>query len=311
MASNNGKPTLRICLPPGLGDIHWVACKLEAFLAAHGATTADAWIWDVGGPRRSAEFVYRMPFLRFMDYRPMAFEAADYNALCWGNEQTSIANKYGFDFVLAVNGWMEHGKPLADAMGGAAINWDYTINQLPDELAYMAEQQARGPWMLLYFSEVAQFGTWTRYCNEHNIRRLADLLKVRFPNHRLIFVGLPWDQPLMDRATSPHVENLAGKTHPSQYFALLRGADAMIGFANGNTILTSHWGVPTVMIWNRERYPNMGFRTNWVRPGAPYCPFEIEHWNEQHIVDAIANLMQAKEGHAHAAAGDTAIAPTV
>lgn len=286
---------MKICLPPGLGDIHWVVLKIEDFMRRRGAEKADAWIWDVGGPRRAAEFVYRMPFLNFIDYAPIGFEGGDYDAICWGNQINYIEKKYGFDYVIAVNGWMEHGLPLATAMDGAAINWDYELRRLPDEIAYEEEQRKRGKWILLYFSEVAQFGSWIRYCDENKIRALAHMLHDRFPDHRLIFVGLPWDQPLMDRATSPYVENLAGRTHPSQYFALLRGADAMIGFANGNTILTSHFKIPTVMVWNRERYPNMGFRTNWLRPGAYYCPYEIEHWHAPHIVDEIERLMKVKE----------------
>ena len=281
-----------VLLPPGLGDIHWVFLKLEGFLSRHGFTGADAWIWDVGGPRRSAEFVQRVPFVHYVDYIniPDRYDRRDVHNFC---QQTNpvMPNTFGFDFVIAFNGLLEAGLPLDTAMDGASINWHYPIIQTEEECRFAQLEKEKGPWVLLYFSSLGRvFNQWTEIITPNRVIELIRLIKSTYPHHRVKMVGLPWDEGFSDRIQGVEFENLVGKTNPDEYFALLRGAEAMVGFANGNGILATHFGVPTVMIWNRERYPHMAFRTNWVSPHSRYLPVEIEDFNPSQIIDALNNM---------------------
>jgi len=283
-----------VLLPPGLGDIHWVMLKLQGFLAANGYNGADVWIWDAGGPRRSAEFVTRIPFVRFIDY----FQVSDRSEIIRFCKETDpvMCDKWGFDFVIALNGYLEAGLPLEPALDAAPINWDYPILQTHAEVDYWEEQIAKGPWVLLYFSGLAQmFDRWTAIITPQRVADLVRNLQSALPGRRILMVGLPWDKGFAERISGVTIENLIGRTDPDQYFALLRGADAMIGFANGNTILTTYFGVPTVMIWNRDRYQHVGFHTNWVGPESLYVPMEVDDFDPAIITGHIMSLINRKE----------------
>ena len=282
-----------VLLPPGLGDIHWVFLKLQGFLAQNGYTGADAWVWDAGGPRRSAEFVSRIPFVRFVDYIEFRShpERRGLHEFCQ-KPNPVMQNKWGFDYVIALNGYLEAGLPLESALDGAPVNWEYPILQTAAEADYWQEQGAIGPWILMYFSGLAQmFDRWTAIITPDRVVELARHLQSRLPGRRVLMVGLPWDKGFAEKVTGVAIENMVGKTNPDQYFALLRGADAMIGFANGNTILTTYFGVPTVMIWNRDRYQHPGFHTNWVGPESSYFPMELDDFDACVIADKITSLI--------------------
>jgi len=282
-----------VLLPPGLGDIHWVSLKLQGFLLQNGYTDADAWIWDAGGPRRSAEFVNRVPFVRFVDYVELC-SRHDCRTLHQFCQQTNpvMRNKWGFDFVIALNGYLEAGLPIEPAMDNASINWDYPINQTEAELRFMHQEEQRGPWILLYFSGLGQvFSKWTEIITPERVITLVQMLNLAWPGHRIKMVGLPWDKGFAEKINGVSVENLVGETNTDQYFALLRGAAAMIGFANGNTILTTHFGVPTIMLWNQDRYPHGGFRTNWVGAGKNYYPVEVEDFDPLRIIEDLNPLV--------------------
>ena len=289
-----------VLLPPGLGDIHWVLLKLQGFLNAHGFNGADVWIWDVGGPRRSAEFVKRVPFVRFIDYLVVPDRRA-VSAFCTQLNPV-MANTWGFDFVIALNGYLEAGLPLEPAMDNAAIHWDYPILTTPAECEFARSHTARGPWILLYFSGLAQvFKRWTDLVTPKRVADLIDELQYAWPDRRVIFVGLPWDHGFAEQVSGVAAENLVGQTSFDEYVALLRGADGMIGFANGNTILTTHFGVPTVMVWNQDRYTYANFRLNWVAPQSLYAPVEIDNFDPESLVSKLRSLMNRRVTHHDAA----------
>jgi len=276
----------RILLPPGLGDCHWVILKLRDFLSKHCAIAeADVWLWDMGGPRRSAEFIQRVPFLRFVDYMVIPrIYGAQLRELC-RTDRTVISNYCGFDFAFALNGWMELGKPIDNAMGSEP-EWDYPILEAAQETAFALEHRAKGPWILTYFSALL----WANELGVQSVRNLLTRLEASFPGHRILQVGLPWDSEFADKLGRPREFNMCGQTDPDEYFALLRGCDGMVGFANGNTILTTYFGRPTVMVWNRKRYPNSGFRSNWVQPGAKYSSLEMEDFSPGRAADDLLRL---------------------
>lgn len=286
-----------VLLPPGLGDSHWVFLKLQGFLAARGFQSADAWVWDLGGPRRSKEYIQRIPFVRFVDYIDLRPNHKEINRLVHIPDAVSfLEGRWGFDFTIALNGWLEEGKDIAQAVDGSAVNWDYEIAETQAEQKFAAWHRDRGPWIVLYFSALAQaFQNWVKFVTPQRVTSLVASLQEIWPHHRFLFVGLPWDSGFAEKVRGTGIECLVGKTNPDEYFALLRGAGGAIGFANGNTILTTHFGVPTVMIWSSDRFPHMGFRTNWVRPGSAYLPVEIEDFEPSRIADALAGLVTSKE----------------
>lgn len=273
---------MKVLLPPGLGDLHWVLLKLEDFMRQRGVEIADAWIWDLDPAfRRSLGLIERIPFLRAQGYYPMhQMDWHIYAGLCINATIDYVETWDGFDYVLALNGKMDHGMAIEPMMGGAAVNWAYEIT------ATDGEREARDrlvrplePYVLLYLSEIAQFQSWVRHLTPDLGRELIHRLHARFPGHHVVMIGMPWDAPFSERIGPSPALNLNGKTSFDEYMALIRNASAILGFANGNTILGSHFGIPTLMVWSTKTYPHAGFRHNWVRPGAWYATVEIENLN--------------------------------
>ena len=61
----------RILLPSGIGDIHWVLVKLQAFIQALGCPPPELWIADDVARRRSLEFLRLVPWVVAGGYQPM------------------------------------------------------------------------------------------------------------------------------------------------------------------------------------------------------------------------------------------------
>ena len=126
-----------ILVPPGIGDIYWVLVKLRGFCRAHGIATPEIWIDAPDDKKRSAEFVERVPFVRFGSYHDASgmspAEAAQPMAgwkrrksrvnpvreeayLCDGRH--AFPDFEGFDWFLSFNGSINAGRSLDEIEPG-------------------------------------------------------------------------------------------------------------------------------------------------------------------------------------------------
>jgi hypothetical protein len=98
----------------------------------------------------------------------------------------------------------------------------------------------------------------------------------------LILTGSRWDEPLNDWLSSncgSYLEDLTGKTTLSELIGLIRGAGAFAGWPGGNTMISTHFGINTYILWS-DVYKH-GFYTNWVDP---------DKVNRSYIFDNISDI---------------------
>lgn len=304
MPRRKSKKRLRILLVPGIGDAHWVVLKLESFLAAKNAT-ADVWVWDFDGRPRSVPYLDRIPFVRSRGYWRRA-RVQDHHRiferLYTKGEQDLVEGFLGFDYFICVNGSLRMGKRLEDEiLPEYAVNWNYKVTEMKRDASYRRRFLDRyGPYILLGFSSYGMFSQWVANFGARNIGRFLVRLQELFPEHRTVLTGSPWDEDfsgLVGLEVKKHGGkrplSLVGKTRLGSFLSLTRGASAFLGWCGGNTIMSTHFRVPTVMIWS-DYFPDRKFWTNWVDPaavGVTYLPLAVEGWSDDRALRGLERIM--------------------
>lgn len=289
---------MRILVLPGLGDIYWIAVLLKSFLAKHGLERAEMSIWNFDGRPRSADFVRRIPFVDFGGY----FEHPD--GISWARKDAVFQDSHrigerwvypgyaGFDYYLAVNGWIAYaGKTIeaaAEAEGLEPPDWNLELLTTPTETLAELEFQARYPngYVVAFFSDHGMFRNWVQ---KWGARGCADLVAQirRSSGLPVLLTGLEWDLPfarrvmidLQRRKLTDGIENLCTRTPPDRFVGMLRGAAGVVGWCGGNTILSTHLRVPTLMGWSSTWFKQPRFfQTAVCTPswGKWYAPFVVE-----------------------------------
>lgn len=252
--------TARILVLPGIGDLHWVALKLQSFKEVNGIDRLDVWIWDFNNKPRSLEYLQRLPFLNAMGYwsepRTPATEPAFHDVYFDGTRDI-VPDFCGFDYLIAVNGSLRKGRSLiTEILPEYAIDWQYpvTIND--------AGMRFQDPYVLLYFSDDGMFKHWLRRWDASEIQRFINEVQEALPRHKLVLTGSKWDAAFCDQFSG--CKNLVGNTTLNQLLNLIVGADGFAGWPGGNTIVSTHLGTPTFMLWSDYFCEQMRF--NWADP---------------------------------------------
>lgn len=262
--------TTRILVIPGLGDIHWVALKLRSFCRVHGIDNPEVWIWDFDDRPRSLEYVQRLFSCHAGDYwhQPLTNRTRSIFNECYMLGARDVVSPFGeFDHFLCVNGSLRKGRTISQIMPECEVEWDYPLRTTPEELQYGKEQLSRGQYLLLYFSDQGMFRTWLASWLVARIALFLDTLHTKLPGYRLILTGSGWDQSfakqLVAQVSAP-IENLVGHTSFDQLMGLIRNASGFAGWCGGNTMISTHVGTPTYMLWSDYFCKEM--QSNWVDP---------------------------------------------
>lgn len=296
----NDRP-LRILLPPGIGDAHWVLMKLRAFCAARSKPRPRVWSMCVEPwRRRSHGFLSRVPFIEAMGDFPLdrpAYLAGLPNGI---NKETrdEIPGLFGFDHYISFCKSIPDGRSMSEILPGYATEWDYPVEETPEDARFREEFRSReGPYILLYFSDYGMHRKWADHFGQARIRRFLLALREAF-GERLVLFGMPHDQSFASLFQDLCL-SMMGRTSTTQLMALIRGARAMVGFHIGPTIIGPHLGTPTVMLWSTTHFGAPRFRRNWVegsRNAHLYWPLEVEGLNDDALMGAVAAAMKARTG---------------
>lgn len=257
---------LRILVPPGIGDIHWIALKLRAFLDREKAA-AEVWVLDHDRRPRGLSFVRRLPFVRAAGYyRPSLSEVEmlqdpRFQSCYYTGEKDLIPGLFGFDFFLCFNGSLRTGKDFDAILPDCGYEWDYPVMEEKKDTAILKRVPER--YVLFGLSDFTIFGQWVQVIGIDKLRALLQEIPARFPGRVPVLTGASWDLTL-NRQLSDVALDLTGQTSLGELLALIRRADAFVGFAGGNGIVATHLGCPTLMIWHSGVYPEPRFRQNWV-----------------------------------------------
>lgn len=287
---------LRILVPPGIGDIHWIALKLRAFLEREKAA-AEVWVLDHDRRPRGLDFVRRLPFVRAGGYfRPSKSEVEmlqepKFKACYFTGERDLLTGLFGFDYFLCFNGSLRTGKEFDRILPECGFEWNYPIKEEPKDTAILARVPER--FVLLGLSDFTIFGEWVKAIGIDKLRELLQEIPRFFPGRVPVLTGASWDVPL-NRQFSGIALDLTGQTSVGELLALIRRADAFVGFAGGNGIVATHLGCPTTMIWH-QTYPSCKFRLNWVDPNKTarlYQYMEAEDYNQEALLGLIRHTME-------------------
>lgn len=268
----------RILVIPGIGDIHWVALKLESFIARHcPGERPEVFIWNFDGRPRSQAFVERLPFVRFGGYwhRPIDADRAVFQQAYMTGDLDAAPRFRGFDWFLCFNGSLRVGRSMDQILPDCATNWQYPLE--PRESDNRMASTIGEPYVLAYFTNHGMFAShWWPRLGASRIRGLLSSIDAK-----VILTGSEWDCESAKELQSENTIDLTGQTSFADLMGLMRNCQAFVGWCGGNTILSSHMGIPTLMLWSD--YFNKRFQMNWANPstiGTTYRPADVETFND-------------------------------
>lgn len=277
---------MKILTIPGIGDIHWVMLKMESFIKQNCPNEKpEIHIWNFDGRPRSADFVKRIPFVKFGGYfnQPIDIDRKRFNASYMTDGYQQIRDFHGFDHYLCVNGGLRIGHSLENILPQYKINWDYEIDLRGCYTPF------NEPYIIFYFSDHGMFKDWIKHMPPKKIKELLASIK----GYKLILTGSSWDGNFNQLLESENVLNYCGDTSLDELLGLIKGASAFVGWCGGNTIISQHLNTPTLMLWS-DYFPHKAFQTNWVNPeklGKIYQPMNVEGFELREFHNNLERLL--------------------
>lgn len=270
---------LRLLLPPGIGDVHWIALKLQDWLKKRNATATVSILNMEPNRKRGVGFMELVPFVKLAGYHNMSFSQVVSQFRMGINDTPDLVpDIFDHDYFICFNRHLRSGLPLEDALEGSAIDWHYPIIEPLSEVSYR-EQFAKkhGPYVLFYFSDFGMHKNWTRHFAQPTVGETLATFRRDFPNLTPVLVGMKMDEPFVAPYRGGAVD-LLSQTTVAQLVSLIRGAQAIVGFHNGPTLIAPHLGTRTVMLWCKSWFLQPPFRWNWLDPAKKhlYVPLEVE-----------------------------------
>lgn len=237
-----------ILVPPGIGDSYWAIIKLRDFCIKRRLGIPDVFIAGRGDRNISKEFVERFPFLHCSGYAE-DFTTKDpiFNEAYLQDGRQLFENVHGMDFFLSANGILRFGKNLTtEYLPEYETEWRppmfFSLEERKKVLSYQHEY---GPYSLFYLPVQSIYKRWFADIDREYF--VAYAKELRRKGRTPILVGAGWDE---DPLRCSEVVNLIGKTTFSDLLSLLHGAQSVVGFPSGLTILSTVLRKPTFMWWN-------------------------------------------------------------
>jgi len=290
-----------VLVPPGVGDSYWSVVKMQAFIRERGIGLPDVGVVCPrskahDGHKRSFPFLQMFPFIHCSE-RCVEGRSADLRHI-WREAymrpgRTVFRDVAGFDWFLAYNGHLRVGRTLEEA-DDLACDWHPPMFESLGQQAYR-DRCRRKYYMALYF---VFGGTYLHWIRQFPVRKIIEAVNdiADRTGLRPVFLGASWDKA--DERLSALISkvkgavNLVGRTTLDQAFGLMKGAEAVVGFPSGLTIMAAAFGCRTMIIWND--YYNRKFALNacppdvrgvtyWAENTANLTPEYLAGWATEKI----------------------------
>lgn len=253
------RPT--IMLPPGFGDSFWSITKLQSFLKHKGLGIPDIYIacqkdLKHNGHSRSFPFLEMFPFLNVTGE---VRHANGPNKAIWTEAyarqgRTVFEGVLGCDYFISYNGHLRVGKKMESIDPHLETNWRPPLFvSLEQENFRKYCQEKYGRYIVFYFPH---YGTFVHWARQFPIARVAEYINLVSQKTGClpIFTGAKWDNEddglrRIISQTTNYVD-LTGKTSVQKLFGLMHGAEMVVGYPSGLTILSATFNVKTLIIWN-------------------------------------------------------------
>lgn len=290
-----------ILIPPGIGDCYWSLVKLRGFSESRKLGIPDVWVAAADDRRRSLDFVQKIPFLKAAGYREHSTRSAVFQEAYMQRGRTVFENVSGCDYFIAFNGRMRFGETVDAQLPECPTEWYLPrFRSLEEREAERAYRQNFGPYVIAYFIPHSMYRHWLAEFPERAITQT--LRKIQQERGvRIIFIGSWWDKDgLSARLVRGNADaewiDLTGATSTDQLLAILAGAEGVVGFPSGATILATMLKRPTVMLWNKY------FVEPFWRHACPpdsldrwYRPLNTATAQPADVAAALAELMDKTE----------------
>ncbi len=250
-----------ILLPPGIGDSYWSITKLQAFLKREKLALPDVHVacnrdMKHNGHKRAFPFLEMFPFLNATGETHTTETEKEIWKEAYAQEgRTIFKNVLGCDYFISYNGHLRIGAQMEELDPDLETDWTPPMFISLEQRRFKEECQARyGKYIVFYF--IFQ-GTYTYWVKQFGVDKLADFIKqtCREAGATPIFVGAQWDaeENTLNRLKReiPNAVDLVGKTNVQQLFGLLRGAELVVGYPSGLSIISTVLGAKTLILWNK------------------------------------------------------------
>jgi hypothetical protein len=283
--------TLRIGIPPGIGDAVWALCKVESILAKESAQTAEIFIVD-RGVRRAHEFVRSFDFVE-------AVYHMDFEMLNPVND-TAVLPDMTYDYVLTcqrlggLDWWLmpnwelEHGVRLEDWLPQYQIDWKiadhFRFSETSRETWAHTVQESGGAYGVFYLGP--ESGNTVAGHNRGPLWRMEDWRELARLVYRqlglpIVVVGAEYDKSYADQVLASETLNdilildRVGQWDIHETFRVCQGAKFVVSYQSGIGIFSTYMRIPVAMWWrphgdsilpDRNLSFNEKMATAWVPP---------------------------------------------
>lgn len=289
--------TKRFLMLPGMGDIYWVMVKMQSFMQKNNIESAEVDIWDFDDRPRSIEYIDRIPFVqrggyfKNKEYRDTVFRESYHDG-----PRSIFPNYKGYDYYFAVNGVLRVGHTLDDPaldIGQYQSDWYFPFFMSLEEQATGERFRAEhGPFIMTHFSNLGMFRHWERCLPPAQAYDILEHLH-RLRGKRIVLTGKYWDseynQELMKLDRGRILIDMVDKTPLPDFLGLMRASDGMFGWCGGNTVKSTYFKRPTVMLWN-DYFPDERFFANCCPPDSLnqwYWPLNISRCDAKTVLDTV------------------------
>lgn len=268
---------LRVSLPLGIGDCHWVCTKLAGLSELHGNRPIHAYVNKLPYKNGSVGFLEIVPQVAKAIESSEALYALNvdlpenYRSHRWSTLD-GCADWKGFDYVFCANGHLECGKPLSTFLPELETEYSYPLRISRADRAYARSLTGANP-VVLYPSGIGpnrgfHRNTWTTIHWASVVARL----NARGIVPVLVGADSPDDRDYRDEVmrvvhmAEAECVDLVGQTTIPQVLALIERARVWCGLNSGLGIIAAMRKIPTVMLWADSRYPMPGTPAELMHP---------------------------------------------
>ncbi len=304
----------KLLFMPGMGDIYWGLTKAKSFIEINKLGNVESYIWDIdkrhiGNKQRSEGFLDRISFMEYKgtvdigttsDFKYFYTHKHEFmttgmysNTIPWYKE-----NVNGCHYFFNFNGLLEVGESIDSNrhyLGQYKTDWYPKMFTPIEEIKYELEYKREfGRYIFRYFTGVGNYdNTFNLPLGNALYNMLYEIYKKT--GAKIVITGTTWDaqaaQRLLCNDTHHILIDMVNKTDTSKMFALMKGSIGVIGWPAGNTIMSTYFKIPTIIIWSNKLW-HRNFPTNCIVPEALnkwYFPFFIENFIAKNIIDTAAN----------------------
>lgn len=274
--------TVTVAVPPGLGDLHWVMTKLEAFKVRNQIGRLRVALFEDSGHRFNGQYLELLPFVDEVVRWPHPFRFRF--ALDGGDGRPFYKGEQGVDYLMEFNSHLESGRGLEEVLPEYQTHWDYPIAYPPaskDFALHLKENGAGGRLYLIYVSSIHANRKWAREdWTQEDWLTLVNAIH-RQTGRRVVLLGAAWDREYADELLAKDKAKVlldyVGKTDVPQVLALIREASLFVAYPSGLAVMAVQFGTPCAMFWpikgvSRGGQFSRGFLSSWLPPWAVGSP---------------------------------------